>query len=132
MISSPHFSDAELCCKHCGKNGCRPELLTALEALRAILSRPITINAAYRCPVHNKAVGGVRDSQHLLGLAADISVPGLTATQLETAARQIPAIHGIGRDDYQHYLHLDLRPKPAHWCYGTDGKQVPYYPSARS
>ena len=44
-----------------------------LEPLRTTLNRPIIINSGYRCKELNKAVGGVPDSHHLQGLAADIS-----------------------------------------------------------
>lgn len=43
-----------------------------LEPLRAHLGHPITINSGYRCPALNKAVGGVPNSFHLTGRAADI------------------------------------------------------------
>lgn len=43
-----------------------------LEPLRELLGRPIVINSGYRCPELNKAVGGVSNSQHMKGEAADI------------------------------------------------------------
>ncbi len=33
------------------------------------------VNSGYRCPDHNRAVGGSPTSSHLDGLAADISTP---------------------------------------------------------
>lgn len=44
-----------------------------LEPLRTTLNKPIIINSGYRCKELNKAVGGVPDSHHLQGLAADIN-----------------------------------------------------------
>lgn len=44
-----------------------------LEPLRTALDKPIIINSGYRCKELNKAVGGVPDSHHLQGLAADIN-----------------------------------------------------------
>jgi uncharacterized protein YcbK (DUF882 family) len=38
------------------------------------LGNPITVNSGYRCPELNKAIGGVANSQHLIGQAADISM----------------------------------------------------------
>jgi zinc D-Ala-D-Ala carboxypeptidase len=49
-----------------------------LEEIRRILGRPIMINSAYRSPEVNKAIGSRPTSQHCLGCAADIRVPGLT------------------------------------------------------
>ena len=49
-----------------------------LEELRTLLGRPIMINSAYRSIKVNEAVGSKATSQHCLGCAADIKVPGLT------------------------------------------------------
>lgn len=52
------------------------ELLVAniLDPLRARYGRPIYVTSGYRCQRLNDAVGGVRNSQHTLGQAADITV----------------------------------------------------------
>lgn len=46
-----------------------------LEPLREWMNEPITISSGYRSPLLNKAVGGVSNSQHLTGEAADIHLP---------------------------------------------------------
>lgn len=43
-----------------------------LDGIRAKLGKPIFISSGYRCPMLNKAVGGVVNSQHQKGLAADL------------------------------------------------------------
>lgn len=43
-----------------------------LDGIREKLGKPILINSGYRSPMLNKAVGGVANSQHLKGLAADV------------------------------------------------------------
>jgi uncharacterized protein YcbK (DUF882 family) len=45
-----------------------------LDPLRERYGKPITVNSGYRCPELNKAVGGSKTSQHMQGLAADITV----------------------------------------------------------
>lgn len=45
---------------------------TILQPLRDALGCPIIINSGYRCPQVNKLVGGVANSQHMSGCAADI------------------------------------------------------------
>lgn len=45
-----------------------------LEPLRNLLEKPIIINSGFRSKKVNEAVGGVSNSQHLQGLAADIHV----------------------------------------------------------
>ena len=46
---------------------------SVLDPLGDIIDIPIYINSGYRCNELNKAVGGSDNSQHLKGLAADIS-----------------------------------------------------------
>lgn len=46
---------------------------TILDPLRAAWGKPIRVNSGYRCPELNKAVGGSKTSQHMLGCAADIT-----------------------------------------------------------
>jgi len=49
-----------------------------LEEVRRVLGRPIMVNSAYRSPKVNEAIGSKPTSQHCVGCAADIKVPGLT------------------------------------------------------
>ena len=44
-----------------------------LDPLRERYGKPIHVNSGYRCPALNKAVNGSKTSQHLHGLAADIT-----------------------------------------------------------
>lgn len=46
-----------------------------LEPLREYFNCPIIIGSGYRSPALNKAVGGVANSQHMTGEAADIHIP---------------------------------------------------------
>lgn len=43
-----------------------------LDPLREWYGKPIRVNSGYRCEALNKAVGGSKSSQHLLGQAVDI------------------------------------------------------------
>ena len=51
--------------KLCGK---------VLQPAREMYGKPIHVTSGYRSSAVNKAVGGVRNSQHLLGEAADLTV----------------------------------------------------------
>lgn len=44
-----------------------------LDPLRRAWGKPLTVTSGYRCAALNKAVGGVKNSQHLSGHAADIT-----------------------------------------------------------
>ena len=47
-----------------------------LEPLRKAMGEPIKIGSGFRSPALNKAVGGVSNSQHLKGQAADLCIDG--------------------------------------------------------
>ena len=47
-----------------------------LEPLRKAMGEPIKIGSGFRCQQLNKAVGGVSNSQHLTGQAADLCIDG--------------------------------------------------------
>lgn len=48
------------------------KLADYLDIIREKVGKPILISSGFRCPVLNKAVGGVSNSQHQKGLAADL------------------------------------------------------------
>lgn len=49
------------------------KLAAKLELIRLAYGKPILINSAYRDTSHNRKVGGVVNSNHLRGCAADIT-----------------------------------------------------------
>lgn len=92
-----------------------PELITNLQTLRNLVGQPLVINSAYRTQAHNKAVGGVENSQHRLGTAVDIHLPDdLTADEMEMLAEKA-GFTGIGK--YNTFIHVDVRPNKARWDY---------------
>ena len=101
MQLSRHFSLAELTASDVAQARDLPNTPTAthranlrvlalgLEQVRAILGgRAVTVESAYRSAKVNAAVGGVPNSAHALGLAADITVAGLSAPEV---ARRLDA-----------------------------------------
>ena len=48
-----------------------------LQPLREHVDAPVIINSGYRCQRLNEAVGGVKNSQHCVGEAADIRLASL-------------------------------------------------------
>lgn len=99
------------------------DLVTLLENIReATGGKAVTINSGYRSPEHNKAVGGVSNSQHVKGTAADIVVEGtdpLTVGQI--AEHFLNKKGGIGV--YQTFTHVDTRTTRSRWDQRS-GKQV--------
>jgi hypothetical protein len=56
-----------------------------LEEVRALVKKPITVNSGFRSKQVNDAVGSRDTSQHRLGCAADIRVPGMTPREVVEA-----------------------------------------------
>ena len=121
---SPHFSRKEFECRCCGRLVLDDNLLDGLEALRKLAGVPVVVNAGYRCRQHNQEVGGVPNSQHTQGLAADIRLPGLSLQRMYELALEVPQFSrgGIGAYDGD-FLHVDVRDHRARWA-RVDGKYV--------
>lgn len=112
---SKNFTRKELDCR-CGCGfGPQPELIQALQQLRDKLGFPLHINSCARCEKHNKKIGGSPNSQHVKGLAVDISTICLSGAQISNlrAFASELGFRGIGR--YDRFLHIDLRPSEAIW-----------------
>ena len=48
------------------------QLLAVLDIVRGAYGKPLTVTSGVRCPVYNAKVGGVVDSEHTTGEAADL------------------------------------------------------------
>lgn len=99
------------------------KLAGELQKLRDIFDVPFTPTNAYRCPEHNKAVGGVSKSMHLLGLAADLQIqeiePHEVAGVIETLMDNGEILMGgVGR--YNTFTHMDIRGHRARWDKTSD------------
>lgn len=72
------FKEQEFVCRCCGglppyaKENIEALVENVLDPLRERYGKPIVVNSGYRCPKHNKEVGGATNSQHMEGEAADI------------------------------------------------------------
>lgn len=53
-----------------------------LDPVRDMVDAPIIITSGYRCPQVNRLVGGVDNSQHMSGCAADFHVMGFTPSMM--------------------------------------------------
>ena len=87
---SQDFKLSEFQCK--GKNCCGAavkldsKLLAKLQAMRTEAGDKLIVNSGYRCPVHNRGVGGAHQSQHMDGKAADIRI---TAINMEAQVKLV-------------------------------------------
>ena len=98
------------------------KLAENLEYLRTFLDYPILINSAYRSPEHNKAIGGVRNSQHISGLAADVRTTVYTPKQLYKVIEELIITGHMdegGLGLYDTFVHYDIRGTRARWDKST-------------
>ena len=58
------------------------DLARTLDAAREYVRRPMRVTSAFRTPAVTAAVGGAENSLHTQGLAADVTVIGLSAEDL--------------------------------------------------
>lgn len=110
---SKNFSRFEFACRcGCGFDDVDAKLVEALQKLRDFLGRPLHINSGCRCKAHNKACGGVPDSQHLKGRAADVTTKMLTPRELANIVEDnILEFANGGIGVYPGFVHLDVGPK---------------------
>lgn len=115
---SEHFTAGEFFCHDTSYKYVRvsPELVAKLEKIRAAVGGPLTIHSAYRPPAYNLSIGGVSNSCHVDGLAADISAPGKTTAQLhEICLKVIGSQGGVGYYPTQQFVHVDVRGHESRW-----------------
>ena len=126
MQITEHFDSREFACRHCGKDGISRELVDALEELRVRVGRPVVVTSGYRCPEHPVERAKARPGLHALGIAADVTVPGMAARDVYRAAVEIGRFSGFGLDEQRNFVHLDIRSTtPARWAY-RNGHVVPW------
>ena len=103
------------------------ELVEVLQKIRDHFGKSVTINSAYRNATYNKKIGGVSNSQHTKGTAADIVVSGAAPEEVAKYTEYImPEKGGIGL--YSSFVHVDVRTNRSRWTnYGTE-KSVSGFP----
>ena len=80
-----------------------------LETVKGVLGgKPIMVNSAFRSKVVNDAVGSKDTSQHRVGCAADLRVPGMTPDEVVKAI----IASGIGYDqvirEFDRWTHISI------------------------
>ena len=116
-----YFTRSEFKCK-CGGKYCNGypveidmDMVKIADKIREKIGKPITVNSGLRCKTHNANVGGVSNSQHLLGKAADLGCQiGCTPAQMASIAEEIMGDTG-GIGTYSWGIHIDTRSTKSRW-----------------
>lgn len=130
MLLTPHFSLEELTVTDHREFDNIPNsseinnlkrLAEMLEEVKALLGgKPIIVNSAFRSKQVNDAVGSKDTSQHRVGCAADIRVPGVTPDEVVKAV----IASDIGYDqiirEFNSWTHISVPNNPS----GTPRKQA--------
>ena len=119
---TPHFTLAELTATSHRQFDNTPnekelanlqKLAEFLEQVKTLLGgKPIMINSAFRSKAVNDSVGSKDTSQHRLGYAADIRVPGMTPDAVVRAliASDLPFDQVIR--EFDAWTHVSISPYP--------------------
>ena len=124
-----NFTPKEVSCKHCGeiwKGGMvqswnketktveqKPpkwfvEAMDTLQLFRDQWNKPIILNSAHRCQEHNKAVGGVSNSQHYTHIAFDCRCPREDQMKMSWVA-QNAGFKFVKLYPDRGFIHIDMR-----------------------
>jgi len=130
MLLTPHFTLEELTATQHREFDNTPNsseinnlkrLAEMLEEVKTLLDgKPIMINSAFRSKAVNDAVGSKDTSQHRVGCAADIRVPGLTPDQVVKAIIGSPIAYDQIIREFDSWTHISVPNSPS----GTPRKQA--------
>lgn len=118
-LSYPNFYKSEFDSPDAPGSGGNMQVsfMNTLQIARTIAGVSFHINSGYRTQAHNAAVGGVQNSAHTRGYAADIRITAETKTKILNALTQAGFKRiGIGTT----FIHADndpTLPSPATWYY---------------
>lgn len=89
-------------------------LAAFLEEVKTVLDgKPVMVNSAFRSKAVNDAVGSKDTSQHRVGCAADLRIPGMTPDQVVKAI----IASGIGYDqvirEFDRWTHVSIPNDPS-------------------
>lgn len=126
MKQNKYFVESEFKCK-CGCNTMpegqpNDELIDILCKIREHFGKPLIIKSGYRCPTHNKAVGGAAKSRHVVGDAVDFIIKDIKTIDVYSYVISKYINYGIAKKilpsyPYRGFVHFDTRGYKARWEY---------------
>ena len=128
---SENFNSLEFDCHGsgcCSETVINPKLVEYVQKIRDHFGKSVTVTSGYRCPVHNKRIGGATGSRHSKGDAADIVVSGVAPREVAKYAESI-GIKGIGLYETNadgHFTHVDTRDVKSFWYGQNEAKRTTF------
>lgn len=128
---SENFNSLEFDCHGsgcCSETIINPKLVEYVQKIRDHFGKSITVTSGYRCPTHNKRIGGATGSRHSKGDAADIVVSGVAPREVAKYAESI-GIKGIGLYETNadgHFTHVDTRDVKSFWYGQNEAKRTTF------
>jgi peptidoglycan hydrolase-like protein with peptidoglycan-binding domain len=128
---SENFNSSEFDCHGsgcCSETIINPKLVEYVQKIRDHFGKSITVTSGYRCPIHNKRIGGATGSRHSKGDAADIVVSGVAPREVAKYAESI-GIKGIGLYETGadgHFTHVDTRDVKSFWYGQNEAKRTTF------
>ena len=112
-----YFKKSEFACK-CGRCGGFPaepreDLVRIADKIRGHFGAPAHVVSGLRCPDHNRAVGGVANSQHMYGEACDLRVDGVGWSDLLAYTKSLPGVRYAYHIEGSNNIHFDIPAKPS-------------------
>jgi hypothetical protein len=111
------------------------KVIQALQYIRTMSGAPIRVTSTYRTPLHNAAIGGSSQSQHLSARAIDFQWVNNNSYELTRLHTQINdpnnplrenlynlGVRGFGY--YQTFCHIDTRPQGYWTMWGDDDAMI--------
>ena len=89
-----------------------------LQKARDHFGKPMIVTSGYRTTSHNGKVGGVSNSNHVFGNAADVYIPGVSVLDLYNYFCEI-AGDSCEIGIYKSFVHFAVQPKKSRFDYRT-------------
>ena len=114
-----YFTSAEFACKHCNQlpsGGMHEGLIRVLDQLREQLGESLIVSSGYRCPTHNRNIGGASQSYHMKGIAADVYIHSdrYSPHRIAKMALECGSDTAVAYPN-QGFVHVDMRGHRADW-----------------
>lgn len=105
-----NFVRPEFACNcGCGFDTVDAETLFIVQDVRDKFGRPVRVTSGCRCPEWNRRVGGAKNSKHLLGMAIDFIVPGVSPKVVADYIRKKYPKASVKEYMKKGFVHVDCR-----------------------